>query len=163
MIHGRIRTALLTFETVLPLVGMNTEFESLTDQYAIRPGRLRERDPLPGLVFSVPSIEIDGPLSGTGGFAVAQLEVAAIALAIDPAWDLIKAVCWNGGDPDDTTRRLSGLDGYRNLAGDGLQAIKLKSFLEDQLEPADKSDRLLWVVQATFSVEFDVASIATGD
>lgn len=162
MIHSRIRSALLTFETVLPLVGLNTEFEELEDQYAIRPGRLRERDPLPGLVFSVPSIELDSDLSGRGGFAQAQLEVAAVVLALDVAWELIKAVCWNGGDPDDSTRVLSGLDGYRNLTGNGLQSIKLTGFLEDQLEPADKSDRLLWVVQGTFAVEFDVASVAIG-
>jgi hypothetical protein len=163
MIYSEIRAALLTFQTVTDLVGKNTTFSDLASQYAIRPGRLRESDPHPGLVMSIPTIELDGPLSGRGGFAQAQLEVAAVTQDLDSAWDLIKAVCWDGGDPDDSTRVLSGLDGYRNLSGNGLQAIKLMNFLEDQLETNDKSDRLLWIVQANFTVDFDVASIATGD
>jgi hypothetical protein len=163
MIYSEIRAALLTFKTVTDLVGKNTTFSDLASQYAIRPGRLRESDPHPGLVMSLPTIELDGPLSGRGGFAKAQLEVAAITQDLDGAWDLIKAVCWDGGDPDDSTQVLSGLDGYRNLSGNGLQAIKLTNFLEDQLETNDKSDRLLWIVQVNFSVEFDVASIVTGD
>lgn len=163
MIYSEIRAALLTFDGVTSRVGKNEKFPALADQYTIRPGRLRESDPYPGLVFSLPTIDIDGPLAGRGGFAVASLEVAAITQDLDDAWELIKAVCWNGGEPDDTARVLSGLDGYRNLTGNGLQAIKLTNFLEDQLETNDKSDRLLWIVQANFSVEFDVASIVTGD
>lgn len=163
MIYSEIRAALLTFDEVTARVGQNEIFDALADRYAIRPGRLRENDPHPGLVMSIPTIDIDGSLSGRGGFAVASLEVAAVGLDLDSAWDLIKAVCWNGGDPDDLARVLSGLDGYRNLTGNGLQAIKLTHFLEDQLETNDKSDRLLWIVQANFSVEFDVASIVTGD
>jgi hypothetical protein len=162
MIYAQLRAALLTFDAVTSRVGRNDKFDVIADQYAIRPGRLRERDPMPGVVFSIPSIEVDGPLSGRGGFAVATLEVAALAMDLDAAWDIANAVCWNGGDPDDSERTLSGLDGYRNLTGNGLQAIRLRNFVEDQLEPADKSDRLLWVVQATFGVEFDVASVLSG-
>lgn len=163
MIYSQIRAALLTFKGVTDLVGKNTAFPDLASQYAIRPGRLRESDPHPGLVMSLPTINLDGPLSGGGGFAQATLEVAAITQDLDDAWNLISAVCWNGGDPDDSTRVLSGLDGYRNISGNGLQAIKLMTFIEDQLETNDKSDRLLWIVQANFTVDFDVASIATGD
>ena len=93
---------------------------------------------------------------------MATLQVRAIALVLDAAWDLQKAVCWNGGDPDDVNRKLSGLDGYRNIAGNGLQAIKLKSFAEFTHDPQDKSDRCFSIVQGTFDVEFDVAMIATG-
>lgn len=163
MIYDLIRAALLTFDQVTARVGQNAAFGALADRYAIRPGRLRESDPYPGIVFSLPAIDIDGPLAGRGGFAVASLEVAAITQDLDDAWELIKAVCWNGGEPDDSARVLSGLDGYRNLSGNGLQAIKLTNFLQDHLETNDKSDRLLWIVQANFSVEFDVASIVTGD
>lgn len=162
MIYDLIRAALLTFGGVTSLVGKNTTFPALADQYAIRPGRLRENDPHPGLVMSLPTINLDGPLSGGGGFAQATLEIAAITQDLDDAWDLIKAVCWNGGDPDDSTRVLSGLDGYRNISGNGLQAIKLITLEEDAFETNDKSDRLLWIVQANFTVDFDVASIATG-
>lgn len=162
MIYGLIRSALLTFETLTALVGRNDQFDAVEDQYAIRPGRLRERDPLPGVVFSLPTMEIDGELATAGGFAVATLEVAAVSLDLDVAWEVAKAFCWNGGDPDDAERILSGLDGYSNLSGNGLQAIRLKNFVEDQLEPADKSDRLLWVVQGTFEVHFDVAVIVNG-
>lgn len=162
MIHAQIRAALLTFNQVLLRVGKNQEYPTLADQYAIRPGLLRERDPHPGIVLAIPSTSIDGPLSGRGGFAVATLEVRAVALVLDSAWDLQKAVCWNGGDPDDTARKLSGLDGYRNIAGNGLQSIKLKSFAEVTFDPQDKSDRSFSIVQGTFEVEFDVASIATG-
>lgn len=162
MIHVPIRAALLTFNEVLTRVGKNTEYATLADQYAIRPGLLRERDPYPGIVLALPTTTIDGDLSGRGGFAVATLQVRAIALVLDAAWDLQKAVCWNGGDPDDVNRKLSGLDGYRNIAGNGLQAIKLKSFAEFTHDPQDKSDRCFSIVQGTFDVEFDVAMIATG-
>lgn len=161
MIHSRIREALLTFDTLTAQVGQNEKFEELTDRYVIRPGRLFENDPYPGVVFRLPSIPVEGALSGRGGFATAVLEVAAITFDLDSAWELAKAVCWNGGDPDDSARVLSGLDGYRNISGNGLQAIKLTGFLEDQVEPEDKSDRLLWIVQASFSVQFDVESVVT--
>lgn len=162
MIYDLIRAALLTFDGVTSRVGKNLTFPDLASQYAIRPGRLRETDPHPGLIMSIPMIEVDGPLVGRGGFAQATLEVAAITQDLDNAWDLIRAVCWNDGDPDDETRVLSGLDGYRNLSGNGLQAIKLATLEEDAFETNDKSDRLLWIVQANFTVDFDVASIATG-
>lgn len=162
MIHALIRAALLSFDEVLTRVGKNTEYATLPDQYAIRPGLLRERDPYPGIVLAIPATSIDGALSGRGGFAVATLEVRAIALVLDEAWALQRAVCWNGGDPDDVNRKVSGLDGYRNITGDGLQAIKLKSFAEFTHDPQDKSDRCFSIVQGTFDVEFDVAMIVTG-
>jgi hypothetical protein len=161
MIHPQIRAALLTFEQVLSLVGKNTDFELVEDQYAIRPGLLLEKDPFPGLVLATPQIDFEGGLEGTGaGFGTATLEVRAISLVVDVSWDLMKAVCWNGGDPDDRTRRLSGLDGYRNITGNGLQSIKLQGTTETTFEAADKSGRVITVVQGTFNVEFDVTSVA---
>jgi hypothetical protein len=161
MIHPKIRAALLTFDEVLARVGKNTDFELVDDQYAIRPGFLLEKDPFPGLVLATPQIDFEGVLEGTGsGFGKATLEVRAISLVLDDSWDLIKAVCWNGGDPDDRTRRLSGLDGYRNITGNGLQSIKLQGTTEVTYEAADKSGRFITVVQGTFNVEFDAASVA---
>ena len=156
MIHAKLRAALLTFDTLTALVGQNEKFDDVSDRYVIRPGRLFENDPYPGVAFRLPSIAVDGDLSGRGGFSTAVLEVAAITFDLDQAWEMAKAICWNGGEPDDVSRVLSGLDGYRNFSGNGLQAIKLTGFLEDQIEPDDKSDRLLWVVQASFSVAFDL-------
>jgi hypothetical protein len=156
MIYAKIRAALLSFDTVKAAVGRNEEFEAIDDQYAIRPGRLRERDPYPGIVLALPNTEVESGLSGRGGMATTLLQVRCISLDCEPSWNLLKAVAWNGGEPDDETRVLSGLDGYRNFSGNGLQAIRLVNVLEDTFEPNDKSDRMYWIVTGSFSVEFDL-------
>ena len=156
MIYSKIRAALLSFGQVTAAVGKNLKFATLADQYAIRPGRLHELDPYPGIVLALPNIAVDGDLSGRGGFCVATLEVRCIALDCEQAWGLFKACAWNGGEPDDEARLLSGLDGYRNFAGNGLQAIRLARVVEDTFEPDDKSGRLYWIVDGVFNVEFDL-------
>jgi hypothetical protein len=156
MIYAKLRAALLTFGTVTDAVGKNTKFAAIDDQYAIRPGRLHELDPYPGIVLALPNTNNDSALSGRGGFSTATLEVRCISLDCDQSWNLLKAAAWNGGEPDDETRLLSGLDGYRNFSGNGLQAIRLTNILEDTFEPNDKSDRMYWIVQGSFSVEFDL-------
>lgn len=158
MIYGTLIDVLRGFDALTQLVGVNRSYADVASQLAIRAGSLDEDDPYPGLVIAIPSIEIDGDLAHRGGFAVATLEVRGISLKLDEAWALMKAAAWNGGDPDDVTRVLSGLDGFRDLSN-GLQAVTLKSVTEDPINPDDKSDRRLWVVESTYTVEFDVGTL----
>lgn len=158
MIYGPITDALRSFQELSAQVSRNESFNDASDQLVIRPGNLGEDDPLPGLVLALPDTEIEGDLAFRGGFAVSKLEVRAIAFSLAEAWRLAKAAAWNGGDPDDTTRVTSGLDGYKDLSK-GIQAVRLLNIAEDPIEPDDKSDRRLWVIEATYEVHFDVGTI----
>lgn len=158
MIYRQLTDALLTFADVLALVGINPRYTEPSEQYAIRPGSLDEDDSYPGLVIAIPTTEVDGDLAFRGGFAVATVEIRAISLSLKSSWALAKAAAWNGGDPDDTSRELSGLDGYRDLST-GIQACKLKAIDEDPIDPDDKSDKRLWVVESTYEVHFDLGTI----
>lgn len=158
MIYGQLIHALRSFDRLTELVGQNDRYPVLNDRLVIRAGNLDEDDPYPGVVLALPSMQIEGDLAFRGGFAVTILEVRAISLSLSSSWAIAKAAAWNGQDPDDTARLMSGLDGYQDLTR-GLQSIVLKSITEDPIAPEDKSDRRLWVVESSYEVHFDIGTM----
>lgn len=155
MIHDTLISVLRGFDTVAALVGRNRKYNEALDQLVIRPGTLDADDPYPGLVVLVPAVEVDWDLSFRAGFATATVEVRALSFGLANAVAITKAVAWNGEDPADVTRTQSGLDGYRSSAN-GVQSSKLVSIDESVIEPDDKSDRQLWLLESVYLVEFSV-------
>lgn len=158
MIYGQLISALRTFQQLTDIVGRNKQYKATAEQYVIRAGQLDEDDPFPGIVIALPNTEIEGGLDFRGGLATSTVEVRAISLSLAESWALTRAAAWNGGTVDDPTRVLSGLDGYRDLSK-GLQASRLLTIVEEPIATEDKSDRLLWLVEATYEISFDVGTM----
>lgn len=144
---------ILGIQPVLDLIGKNEQFASLADQYAIRSGGLLTGDPYPGIVVNIRNIQHQKDLAEFGNLQTAQLEVSCISFAKPEAWALRNAVAYAGEDPDDPTRSV-GLDTFKDhskqIFGCGLCSDEL-----DELAIAtDGTDRTLWFVESTYSIEF---------
>lgn len=158
MIHQHLKTIIRGFETVTALVSQNARYADVSDRLAIRPGTMDEDDVYPAVVIAVPHMDVDADLSYRGGFAKATVSVRALGFSLSVVWELMRCIAWNGGDPDDTSRLASGLDGYQDLAN-GIQTCKLLSTDEASINPDDKSDRTLWVIESTYEVQFDLGTL----
>ena len=147
-LYDKITTLLLSYSEVTSRVSKNTSYTTLSDQYAIRPGQLNEDDDYPGIVLAIPDVQYDEDLQGIARHAVVTLEVRCVGLTLADCWALRNAVAYDDGTPNAST----GLHGATD--GTGLLSCQLESDTETAIDFGDSSDRLLFVVESTYRIEF---------
>ena len=143
-------------ETVQELVGRNPHLND-PDSLAIRDGILHADDPYPGIVVDLPSQEHEKDLTDRGGLIHAVLEIRCISFSKPEAWALRTAVAYDGGLPNDTGR-VTGLDGYKNIAEQGIWGIGLVSETTIHIGPDDGEDRDIWIVESTYHCDYQEQS-----
>jgi hypothetical protein len=150
-LHQIICNRLITQSAVIAVVGRNQEFAAQSDQYAVRPGGLLERDPYPGVVVLVPNQTVTSDLSDVVRMLTADVVVRVLAYDHGQAYQLADACAYNGPEPNDNA---SGLDGWRDISK-GIQSTGLQSISEQQVDADDGTDRLLWLVEYLFSCDWN--------
>ena len=157
-LHNIIASRLLTQSRVIANVGRNTKsYTALADQYCVRVGGLYEHDPYPGVVITVPNQTIHSDLSDITRMATGELVIRTLSYSLSEAYKLANNCAWNADTPPNPpTKPASGLDGWKDISK-GIQSMGLRSITEEPVAPVDAKDRLFWLVEYTFSVDWWVS------
>lgn len=149
-LYSLVTAKLIASAAVTGLVSSNAGYESdPADAYAIRPGRLNADDVYPGIVLALPTTAYQSDLGDVERLAVVQLQVRALSEVLSECWQLRDAVLYGAGNP----QASQGLHGWSDSAA-GLLSCQHESDSEEEQEFDDGSDRVVWIVESVFRVEF---------